>query len=148
MLFQSFFVSLCCVLQLSRALDLYLSPSRDLRGNEDASAVLSHHLGLEIFEPLREASQADYFASPFIGQGVNSALLVVLEDEDAEGMPSNPDSGPHSDQLGCSATPRLPETFAFPLIQLFLFFILGFRLYRKVETCLLFRFPPLDRLDI
>jgi hypothetical protein len=76
-------------LQLTHAVHVYLSPASDFyRSNlspEDASATLSRHLGLDAFEPLWEASDVSHNEELFVGQGAKNALLVTVEEEDAQG---------------------------------------------------------------
>lgn len=78
-----------CGLQAARAVNVYLYPPQtSLRSNlapEDASAALSRHLGLEIFETLRDSSTLDYSEETFVGQGPSNALLLTLDDVDAKG---------------------------------------------------------------
>lgn len=75
-------------LQLSRAVEVYLNPHQTfLRSTlepEDASSALSRHLGVEIFEPFRDATLEE----PFVGEGSYSALLLTMDELDAKGMSS------------------------------------------------------------
>ncbi|KAF8197896.1 hypothetical protein BJ912DRAFT_922624 [Pholiota molesta] len=77
-------------LQLTHAVHVYLSPASDFyRSNlspEDASATLSRHLGLDAFEPLWEASDVSHNEELFVGQGAKNALLVTVEEEDAQAI--------------------------------------------------------------
>jgi len=76
-----------CGLQATQAVNVYLYPPqtflRSTLAPEDASAALSRHLGLEIFEPLHDNS---YNEESFVGQGPNSALLLTLDDADAQAV--------------------------------------------------------------
>jgi hypothetical protein len=78
-----------CGLRAAQAVNVYLYPPQiSLRPNlalEDASAALSRHLGLEIFEAFRDSSVLDYGEESFVGQGTNNVLLLTLEDVDAKG---------------------------------------------------------------
>lgn len=51
-----------------------------------ASSELSRHLGLEFFEPFPDVSREEYVEEPFVGRGQNNALLLTMDEEDAEGM--------------------------------------------------------------
>ncbi|KAJ7760981.1 hypothetical protein B0H16DRAFT_1415034 [Mycena metata] len=79
-----------CGLQAAQAVTVYLSPPQtSLRSNlapEDASAALSRHLGLEIFEAFRDTSFLDYSEESFVGQGPNNVLLLTLEAADAKAI--------------------------------------------------------------
>ncbi|KAJ7267669.1 hypothetical protein B0H12DRAFT_119681 [Mycena haematopus] len=79
-----------CGLQAAQAVNVYLYPPQVfLRPNlalEDASAALSRHLGLEIFEAFRDSSALDYSEESFVGQGTNNVLLLTVEDIDAEAI--------------------------------------------------------------
>ncbi|KAF7357855.1 hypothetical protein MVEN_00831700 [Mycena venus] len=79
-----------CGLQAVQAVNVYLYPPQiSLRPNlapEDASAALSRHLGLEIFEAFRDASTLDYSEESFVGQGPNNVLLLTLDDVDAKAI--------------------------------------------------------------
>jgi hypothetical protein len=79
-----------CSLQATQAVNVYLYPPqtflRSTLAPEDASAALSRHLGLEIFETLQDNS---YNEESFVGQGPNSALLLSLDDADAQGLSAN-----------------------------------------------------------
>lgn len=78
------------LLHVSQAVQIYLNPSKDVHRStlslQDASSVLSHHLGLEIFEPLRDASILDYSDPYFVGKGSKSALLLAIEEADVAGL--------------------------------------------------------------
>jgi len=77
-------------LQLSQAINVYLYPPqpflRSTLSPDDASSALSRHLGLESFEPLRDASTATYSEENFVGQGSSNALLLTLEELDAKAV--------------------------------------------------------------
>lgn len=83
------FSLLFSVLQFSQAVDVYLNPPhsflRSTLSPEDASSALSRHLGLEAFEPLRDASNPSIMEEPFIGQGSRDALLLTIDEQDAKG---------------------------------------------------------------
>lgn len=82
------FAFLLSGLQLSRAINVYLNPHNDFLESElspeDASSALSRHLGVEAFEPFREASSMDYTMEAFMGQGPVNGLLLTMEEIDAE----------------------------------------------------------------
>ncbi|KAJ6538879.1 hypothetical protein DFH09DRAFT_72858 [Mycena vulgaris] len=84
------FAAVLCGLQAVQAINVYLYPPQTfLRPNlapEDANAALSRHLGLEIFEALRDSSILDYSEESFVGQGSNSALVLTLDDTDAKAV--------------------------------------------------------------
>ncbi|KAJ7075831.1 hypothetical protein C8R43DRAFT_1054067 [Mycena crocata] len=75
-------------LQAAQAVNVYLYPPqtflRSKLSPEDASAALSRHLGLEIFEALRDSSSLDYAEESFVGQGPNDVLLLTLDETDAK----------------------------------------------------------------
>ena len=80
-------LSLLLSASLSQAVDIYLSPASNfipLSSPADASAALSRHLGLERFEPLRDASNLGH-EEWFVGQGSKNALLIALEESDLQG---------------------------------------------------------------
>ncbi|KAF9462440.1 hypothetical protein BDZ94DRAFT_1309700 [Collybia nuda] len=80
-------------LQLSQAINVYLNTQNDFLEStlspEDASSVLSRHLGVEVFEPFRDASGMEYTGEAFIGQGPVNGLLLVVEDRDAQAILAN-----------------------------------------------------------
>lgn len=84
-------------LQLSQAINVYLNPQSDFLESklspEDASSVLSRHLGVEVFEPFRDAFSMDYTGEAFVGQGPVNGLLLTMEDIDAK-CEQKPDSCP------------------------------------------------------
>ncbi|KAJ7354625.1 hypothetical protein DFH08DRAFT_922907 [Mycena albidolilacea] len=84
------FLVVLCGLRAAQAVNVYLYPPQiSLRPNlalEDASAALSRHLGLEIFEAFRDSSVLDYGEESFVGQGTNNVLLLTLEDVDAKAI--------------------------------------------------------------
>ncbi|KAF7376598.1 hypothetical protein MSAN_00076400 [Mycena sanguinolenta] len=86
----STFAVVLCGLQAAQAVNVYLYPPQTfLSPNlavEDASAALSRHLGLEIFEAFRDSSALDYSEESFVGQGSNNVLLLTVEDVDAEAI--------------------------------------------------------------
>ncbi len=71
-----------------QAVSVYLSPPRthleSTLSPEDASAVLSQHLGLEAFEPLRDSTPFVY--EEFVGQGEKNEIVVTVEESIANGM--------------------------------------------------------------
>jgi hypothetical protein len=77
-------------IQLSQAINVYLNPqSSFLRSSlspADATSELSRHLGLESFEPFRDASREGYAEESFVGRGQSNALLLTIDEEDAEGV--------------------------------------------------------------
>ncbi|THU86553.1 hypothetical protein K435DRAFT_763253 [Dendrothele bispora CBS 962.96] len=79
---------LLSTLQLSLAINVYLNPQpENLRRNfgvHEASAVISHHVGLEMFESVPEAMRMTYEQTNFVAQGQKNALVVTLEDFDAK----------------------------------------------------------------
>ncbi|RDB25224.1 hypothetical protein Hypma_007924 [Hypsizygus marmoreus] len=81
---------LLSILQFSQAINVYLNPhSSFLRSSlspNDASSTLSRHLGLELFEPLRDASNAEYNVESFVGQGPSNALLLTMDEADAKAV--------------------------------------------------------------
>ncbi|KAJ6507276.1 hypothetical protein C8R47DRAFT_1315538 [Mycena vitilis] len=84
------FAVVLCGLQAAQAVNVYLYPPQlSLRPNlapEDASAALSRHLGLEIFEAFRDSSSLDYSEESFVGQGSQNALLLSLDYTDAKAI--------------------------------------------------------------
>ncbi|KAG6873451.1 hypothetical protein C0995_015540 [Termitomyces sp. Mi166 len=80
-------VLLLSVLQLACAINVYLSPRpafvRSSLSPQLASSTLSRHLGVDVFEPLRDASHSPYNEDPFIATGSRSALLLTLDEVDA-----------------------------------------------------------------
>ncbi|KAK0476825.1 hypothetical protein IW261DRAFT_1490249 [Armillaria novae-zelandiae] len=81
---------LLSVLQPTLSTKVYLNPQRNtLRPTlspSDASSVLSHHLGLELFESFRDSAAPLYENEAFVGQGAKNALLVTMEEYDAEAI--------------------------------------------------------------
>ncbi|KAJ7091989.1 hypothetical protein B0H15DRAFT_834939 [Mycena belliarum] len=79
-----------CGAHAAQAVNVYLYPPQtSLRTNfgpEDASAALSRHLGLEIFETLRDSSALDYSDEYFVAQGPINALLLTLDEADAKAV--------------------------------------------------------------
>ncbi|KAJ6498776.1 hypothetical protein C8R45DRAFT_979853 [Mycena sanguinolenta] len=86
----STFAVVLCGLQAAQAVNVYLYPPQAFPSPnlvvEDASAALSRHLGLEIFESFRDSSVLDYSEESFVGQGGNNVLLLTVEDVDAEAI--------------------------------------------------------------
>ncbi|KAF5344000.1 hypothetical protein D9758_012881 [Tetrapyrgos nigripes] len=78
---------LLSTLQLSRAINVYLNPQpsnlRQILDVNDASAVISHHVGLEMFESVPDAIRPSFDQTNFVAQGQKSALVLTLEDFDA-----------------------------------------------------------------
>ncbi|KAJ7212957.1 hypothetical protein GGX14DRAFT_445794 [Mycena pura] len=75
----------------AQAVDVYLSSPQIFPQTltpEDASAVLSRQLGLEMFEamPLRDSSALDYIEDSFVGQGPSNVLLLSLDDADVKAI--------------------------------------------------------------
>ncbi|GLB37403.1 putative protein with domain of unknown function (DUF3844) [Lyophyllum shimeji] len=81
---------LVSALQLSSAVDVYLNPPpaflRSSLSPEHASSALSCHLGLEAFEPLRDASSPQYIEEPFVGMGPTNALLITVDEQDVKAI--------------------------------------------------------------
>lgn len=50
---------------------------------EYASAALSRHLGLEVFEPFHDVSLLAFDDTHFIGQGEKNAVVVTIEESHA-----------------------------------------------------------------
>jgi hypothetical protein len=83
-------LSLCVLLGagFAQAVQVYLSPSLTLPPNpsiEHATLAISHHLGLELSQPLGHYS--DYFGGEqsFVGEGPSSALLLAIDEVTAHG---------------------------------------------------------------
>ncbi|KAJ7665716.1 hypothetical protein B0H17DRAFT_1019207 [Mycena rosella] len=91
------FTVVLCGLQAAQAVNVYLYPPQmslpSSFAPEDASAALSRHLGLEIFETLRDGS---YSEESFVAQGPNNALLLTLDEADAKGLSVRIPSSLHS----------------------------------------------------
>ncbi|CAA7261826.1 unnamed protein product [Cyclocybe aegerita] len=83
-------VLLAAVVQAAETVNVYLSPApyalHSLLSPEDASAALSRHLGLEVFEPLRDASHLGQEEDLFVGKGPKNVLLVTVEETDAKAV--------------------------------------------------------------
>jgi hypothetical protein len=80
-------LSLCLLLAAvisTQAVNVYLSPPRthlrSAMSPEYASATLSRHLGLEVFEPFHEASHLAFDDTHFIGQGEKNAIVITVEE--------------------------------------------------------------------
>ncbi|KAJ7502379.1 hypothetical protein B0H11DRAFT_1712528 [Mycena galericulata] len=84
---------------------------------EDASAALSRHLGLEIFETLRDSSTLDYGEETFVGQGPSNVLLLTLDDADVKAI-RVPSSLHHSFEL--PTPPSAPITSLYSVISTYL----------------------------
>jgi hypothetical protein len=69
--------------------NLYIYPPKNyatgLESLEDASAAISRHLGLEIFESVNEDSRALQVEEDFVGKSADSYLLLTMSESDAEG---------------------------------------------------------------
>ncbi|KAJ3503683.1 hypothetical protein NLJ89_g8323 [Agrocybe chaxingu] len=86
--------TLCLLLaaaaQAAQAVNVYLSPVpyalHSSLSPEDASAALSRHLGLEVFEPLRDASNLGQDEDLFVGKGPKNVLLLTVEEVDAKAV--------------------------------------------------------------
>lgn len=67
-----------------QAVNVYLSPPQPYLASavspEYASAALSRHLGLEVFEPFRDVSLLTFDDTHFIGQGEKNAVVVTVEE--------------------------------------------------------------------
>lgn len=90
---SSLILVLPAALQLVQAIDVYLSPPSSLLrptlSAEQASAALSRHLGLEAFEPFRDASDWIHHEESFVGQGTKNALILTVDQNDLSGMVLN-----------------------------------------------------------
>jgi len=80
-------LSLCLILATivnTQAINVYLSPPRThLRPTvspDFAKAVLSRHLGLEVFEPFHYAIHLAFDDTHFIGQGQSNAMVLTVEE--------------------------------------------------------------------
>lgn len=80
---------LLSALQLSQAIDVYISPHNSLLRStlspQDASSALSRHLGVEVFEPLRDATRGGYNDESFVGKGSYNGLLMTMDEVDVKG---------------------------------------------------------------
>ncbi|KAG5342655.1 hypothetical protein C0989_010623 [Termitomyces sp. Mn162] len=78
---------LLSALELACAINVYLSPHhtfiRSSLSPELASNVLSRHLGVDRFEPFRDASHFPSNEGLFVGTGSQNALLLTLDEIDA-----------------------------------------------------------------
>ncbi|KAJ7782388.1 hypothetical protein DFH07DRAFT_790500 [Mycena maculata] len=115
------FAVVLCGLQAAQAVNVYLYPPQtSLRTNiapEDASAALSRHLGLEMFEVLRDSSALDYSEEMFVGQGPSNVLLLTLDDTDAKAV-RLPSSLRHSFEI--PTPPSSPVTSLYSVISTYL----------------------------
>lgn len=79
---------LACIVQASEAFHVYFSPPRtypsSILSPVDASVALSRHLGLEVFEPLKDTSELSHDEEHFVGQGGRNAVLVILDESHAK----------------------------------------------------------------
>ena len=77
------------LLQSVKAVDVYLwpnSPSFSPKlSPEDASSALSQHLGLEIYEHVRDSFKAIYEQETFVAQEQKNGLVVAVDEVDAVG---------------------------------------------------------------
>lgn len=86
------FCLLLATLGTANAVNVYLSPAQPFFSStlspEDASAAVSRHLGLEAFEPFRDASSYTSYDEDesFVGQGGRHAVLVTIEEGDIPGL--------------------------------------------------------------
>lgn len=69
---------LLSALQHACAINVYLSPQ--LPGNS-----LSRHLGVDLYEPLRDVSYLPSNEQLFVGTGSRNVLLLTLDEADATG---------------------------------------------------------------
>ncbi|KAG7098287.1 hypothetical protein E1B28_000250 [Marasmius oreades] len=81
-------LSLCLSLVRSvQAVNVYLWPSSSSfspqLSPEDASSALSHHLGLEIYESVRDSFKGMYEQESFVAQDQTNALIVTVDETDA-----------------------------------------------------------------
>lgn len=79
--------TLCLILATVRniqAINVYFSPPQPHLASavspEYASAALSRHLGLEVFEPFHDLSLLAFDDTHFIGQGEKNAVIVTMEE--------------------------------------------------------------------
>jgi hypothetical protein len=80
-------LSLCLILGTiinTQAVNVYFSPTqthlRPAPSPEYASAALSRHLGLEVFEPFHDASLLAFDDTHFLGQGEKNAMVVTVDE--------------------------------------------------------------------
>lgn len=79
---------------LANAFDVYIHPASHLPtlkspGKDGAAALVSHHLGLDMFEPLpRKAAFLEQVNGDFVGKGAEkrSAALVITSTDGLKGM--------------------------------------------------------------
>ncbi|KAL0576336.1 hypothetical protein V5O48_005634 [Marasmius crinis-equi] len=78
------------LLQSIQAVDVYLWPNSlsfpSKLSPEDASSALSHHLGLEIYESVRDSFKAAYEQESFVAQEQYSAVLLTVDEVDARAV--------------------------------------------------------------
>lgn len=69
--------------------NLYFVPPKSyatgLESLQDASAAISRHLGLEMFESVKDDSKALQVEEEFVGKSSGDYLLLTLSSRDAEG---------------------------------------------------------------
>ena len=69
--------------------NLYIYPPKNyatgLESLQDASAAISRHLGLEMFESVDENSKALQVEDDFVGTSADNYLLLTMSERDAEG---------------------------------------------------------------
>lgn len=80
-------LSLCLILATVlniQAVNVYFSPPHahleSTVSPDYASAVLSRHLGLEVFEPFHDLAHLGFDDNHFIGQGERNAMVVTMEE--------------------------------------------------------------------
>jgi hypothetical protein len=80
-------LSLCLILATivnAQGVNVYLSPPRthlkSAMSPEYASAALSRHLGLEVFEPFHDTSLLAFDDTHFVGQGERNSMVVTVEE--------------------------------------------------------------------
>ncbi|KAF5325720.1 hypothetical protein D9611_000406 [Ephemerocybe angulata] len=75
---------------LVNAGNLYLYPQKSYAAGveslEDASAAISRHLGLDMFEPVSQYSKALLVEEDFVGTAADNYLLLTLNEEDAHAV--------------------------------------------------------------
>ncbi|KAK0213221.1 hypothetical protein DFS33DRAFT_1287307 [Desarmillaria ectypa] len=105
---------LLSVLQPTLGINVYLSPQRNTLkpslSPSDASSVLSHHLGLELFEPFRDSAASFHEDEAFVGQGAKNVLLLTMEEYDAEAV--LPDSLNPSFKLSTYSSVSIPSIYS------------------------------------
>jgi hypothetical protein len=70
--------------------NLYLYPPRSyvaaVNSLEDASAAISRHIGLDMFEHVNHETNALLVEEEFVGKGMDSSVLLTMNEADARGM--------------------------------------------------------------